>query len=89
MSLVAILVLALALAVVWRLVRFTARLLLLGSLIALIASYGTHATSHYAPRAPTRTAPARPGHRVSEEPLAPRRRHRSRVTIKPGEKERQ
>ena len=68
MSLIAILALALALGAVWRLLRFTVRIVLLVALIALIASYSTRGTSHHAPRAPGQTVPARPAHRGPRTP---------------------
>jgi hypothetical protein len=68
MSLIAMLALALALGAVWRLLRFTARLVLLGALIAVIVSYGTHGTSDHARRAPAQTVPARPAHHTPRTP---------------------
>jgi hypothetical protein len=62
--------LAVALVVAWRLVRFTARLLLLGAVIALIAGYATHRTSTQTPH--IRTQP--PAARAARRPPATHRR---------------
>jgi hypothetical protein len=58
LTLTAIRVLALVLAIVWRLGRLGVKLLLLGALIALIVS-GTSATPRRAPPARAQSVPAR------------------------------
>jgi len=73
-SLVAILALALLLAVVWRLARFAVKLLLLGALIVLIASYRPSATTHHPP---TRSVPPGQKQRPPVTPESPGLKHRS------------
>lgn len=57
MTLIAILALALALAVVWRLTRFIVRLLLLGALTVVIASHLSGDTRHHATATSPRSIP--------------------------------
>jgi hypothetical protein len=87
LTLVAILALVLALALVWRLVRFAVKLLLLGALIALIAGYGTRATTRHAPTAPAHAPPTSQQPRPSGAPRAPGRQRRSRAMFKRPEQE--
>ncbi len=70
MIVIAILALALVLAIVWRLARFAAKLVLLGALIVLIAKHSTSATTRHRAGAPTRSA----------APGSPRRPSGARVT---------
>ena len=49
MSLLAILVVGAALAIVWRLARLVVRVVLLILLVALIANYGSHLARHRHP----------------------------------------
>ena len=55
LTLIAILALALALAVMWRLTRFIVRLVLVGALIVVIASHLSGDTPHHAIAAPPRS----------------------------------
>ncbi len=79
MTLIAILALTVSLAAVWRLTRFVVKLLLLGALITLIASYGTSAHRAHAPGTisstrPTSARPARPTPRSKSRPRNPVKR---------------
>ena len=68
MTLIAILALTVSLAVVWRLTRFVVKLLMLGALITLIASYGTSA--HRAAGARARSAPPAAHQRPPGAPIS-------------------
>jgi hypothetical protein len=79
LTLIAILALTVSLAVVWRLTRFAVKLLMLGALITLIASYGTSA--HRAAGARARSAPPAAHQRPPGAPVVPRSKGRSRSPV--------
>jgi hypothetical protein len=82
LTVIAILVLALVLTVVWRLARLAVKLILLGALIILIAGYATSATTHHAAGAPTRSAPPGAQQRPPGAPGSDRPKRRSRAPVK-------
>lgn len=82
MTLIAILALALLLAAVWRLARLVVKLLLLGALIALIASYGTSATPRRTPPQPARSQPPNQPRRPPGATRSPGLRRRPRAPVK-------